>query len=84
MDDAEIERKKTTQKEKNPMTINAITRHMGAYAIVVGMNGIKRIQLCRRALDALDRRGWDRSFHQRLFHEVFILFFFVKAVLCFY
>lgn len=27
---------------------------------------------CRQALDALDRRGWQRSFHQRMFHDNFI------------
>ena len=51
----------------------AISRHMGGQtAGVTGLNGIKRIQMCRGALDALDRRGWDRSFHQRLFHEEYL------------
>jgi hypothetical protein len=36
------------------------------------MHGILRINTCRRALDALDRSGWDRSFHQRLFHEEYL------------
>jgi len=35
-------------------------------------NGFFRIEKCRRALEALDRRGYNRSFHQRLFHEDFI------------
>lgn len=35
-------------------------------------NGFERIKNCRRALDALDRRGWLRSFHQRMFHDNFI------------
>jgi hypothetical protein len=35
-------------------------------------NGFKRMQRCRQALDAIDRRGWQRSFHQRLFHDNFI------------
>ena len=26
----------------------------------------------REALEALDRQGWQRSFHQRLFHDYFI------------
>jgi hypothetical protein len=51
---------------------SAISRHMRSYADTQGMNGIKRIQLCRQALEALDRRGWDRSFHQRLFHEEYL------------
>jgi hypothetical protein len=53
----------------------AIHRHMGDQLdaqAASAMNGLKRIQLCRRALDALDRRGWDRSFHQRLFHEEYL------------
>lgn len=35
-------------------------------------NGFKRMQKCRQALDAIDRRKWQRSFHQRLFHDNFI------------
>jgi hypothetical protein len=35
-------------------------------------SGFKRIDLCRTALAALDRRGWNRSFHQREFHDHFI------------
>lgn len=35
-------------------------------------NGFKRMQQCRRALEAIDRRKWQRSFHQRLFHDNFI------------
>ena len=70
MDDAEIENQKVCKQHSAASLVTAIDRHMGAYTTVVDMNGIKRIQLCRQALDALDRRGWDRSFHQRLFHEV--------------
>ena len=35
-------------------------------------NGFQRMQKCRLGLEALDRRGWQRSFHQRLFHDNFI------------
>lgn len=34
--------------------------------------GFHRIKKCRQALEALDRRGWQRSFHQRMFHDNFI------------
>lgn len=34
--------------------------------------GFKRMQRCRQALEAIDRRGWQRSFHQRMFHDNFI------------
>ena len=35
-------------------------------------NGFHRMQKCRQGLEALDRRGWQRSFHQRMFHDNFI------------
>jgi hypothetical protein len=35
-------------------------------------NGFKRMALCRKALDAIDRGGWERSFHQRQFHDNFL------------
>lgn len=35
-------------------------------------NGFTRLKKLRRALVALDRGGWERSFHQRIFHELFI------------
>jgi hypothetical protein len=34
--------------------------------------GFKRIEQCREALAALDRQGWNRSYHQREFHDHFI------------
>lgn len=35
-------------------------------------SGFERMKTCRTALDALDRMGWERSYHQRQFHEVFL------------
>ena len=35
-------------------------------------SGFERMRACRRALEALDRQGWERSYHQRQFHEVFL------------
>lgn len=34
--------------------------------------GFRRMELCRQALQAIDRRGWERSFHQRQFHDQFL------------
>jgi hypothetical protein len=40
---------------------------------VVGVMGaFERIDMCRKGLEALDRQGWNRSYHQRQFHEQFI------------
>jgi len=36
------------------------------------VSAFDRITHCRRALEALDRQGWNRSYHQRQFHEQFI------------
>jgi hypothetical protein len=65
-------REEVSRQFKKQGVSSAISRHMRSYADTQGMNGIKRIQLCRQALEALDRRGWDRSFHQRLFHEEYL------------
>lgn len=35
-------------------------------------NGFQRIELCRKALEALDTKGWQRSYHQKMFHETFM------------
>ena len=35
-------------------------------------NGFMRIDRCREALNTIDRQGYQRSFHQRLFHDHFI------------
>jgi hypothetical protein len=51
----------------------ALQRHMRVHeASTQSCSGLQRIQKCRRALDALDKRGWNRSFHQRLFHEEYL------------
>lgn len=36
------------------------------------LDGFFRMQQCRDALSALDRRGWARSYHQREFHDDFL------------
>ena len=34
---------------------------------------MERMQDCRDGLAILDKKGWNRSFHQRLFHEDFLV-----------
>ena len=36
------------------------------------VDGFERIRRCREALDILDGAGWQRSYHQRVFHDHFI------------
>jgi hypothetical protein len=53
--------------------LSSIQRHMGFTSTgAKENNGFRRIALCRAALNALDRQGWNRSFHQRQFHDQFI------------
>lgn len=49
-----------------------IFEHLGLLKDQSELSGFKRIEKCRMALAAIDKRGWDRSFHQRDFHESFI------------
>ena len=51
---------------------NALQRYLNRRGVSHKRDGIFRMQTCREALDALDRKGWQRSFHQRMFHENFI------------
>lgn len=41
---------------------------------------MQRMQDCRDGLAILDRRGWNRSFHQRLFHEDFLVSFVSQSI----
>ena len=51
---------------------NALQAFLHGSAQATTGSGFQRIQRCREALEALDRQGWQRSFHQRLFHDHFI------------
>ena len=51
---------------------NALQKYLRQRSGNRARDGFVRMQQCRDALDALDRQGWQRSFHQRMFHENFI------------
>jgi len=51
---------------------NALETFMHGLTSGKTSSGFNRMQKCRDALNALDRSGWQRSFHQRLFHDNFI------------
>jgi len=56
----------------NQASQNALQRYLSRRGVSYKRDGMVRMQACREALDALDRKGWQRSFHQRMFHENFI------------
>lgn len=37
-----------------------------------GIDGFTRLNTLRQALRVLDASGWERSFHQKIFHENFL------------
>jgi len=43
-----------------------------AQQAVSASSGFQRIELCRKALAALDVSGWQRSYHQKQFHDTFM------------
>jgi len=54
-----------------PVLLSAM-QSMRAQRSNVQSSGFDRIANCRRALEALDKHGWQRSYHQRLFHDTFL------------
>lgn len=64
--------RKTDENYNRAANKNAICSHMKQYDSLTGLSGFTRMQNCRKALAALDRRGWDRSYHQKLFHDNYI------------
>ena len=52
--------------------LDAFLENRAARAAETRRDGFTRLDKLRQALVALDRGGWERSYHQRLFHESFI------------
>jgi hypothetical protein len=69
--DALLAEKLRVERE-DKMTRNALQRFLRHRSGNSARDGFARMQQCRDALDAMDRQGWNRSFHQRMFHENFI------------
>lgn len=68
----EILHEKSKRAEEEGKARNALQKYLHRASGARVKDGFARIQACREALDALDRQGWQRSFHQRMFHENFI------------
>lgn len=71
---------KEAERQFRTMRLTSLQRFLGVTpagrsgqpAALEESAGFKRIERCREALAALDRRGWNRSYHQREFHDHFI------------
>ena len=62
-------RTRTEQERRVPRSL--VERYLGRGSDTE-CNGFTRMAKCREALEALDRTGWQRSFHQRMFHDHFL------------
>jgi len=67
----EVEAEEASRAASSRLRRTALQNYM-APVTKGASDGFKRMQACRRALDAIDRQGWQRSFHQRMFHDWFI------------
>ena len=58
-----------------PGALSSRIMHSRRLGVAVGgkRTPFDRMQQCRDALERLDKKGWNRSFHQRLFHEDFLV-----------
>ena len=67
------EREKVKQKEEaNSRRLHFALESTAQATSASESSGFQRMAMCRKALEALDRRGWERSYHQRYFHDHFI------------
>jgi hypothetical protein len=64
------------QTKQAEQSVRKFTRSIDMYneaaEATKATTGFDRMNTCRKALEAIDRRGWDRSYHQRLFHDHFL------------
>lgn len=52
-------------------TSDLLSIAQGPSTVLGEINGFSRLDKLRVGLAALDRGGWERSYHQRLFHDSF-------------
>jgi len=64
-----------TRKEQNCLRTSLLPAFSHQYVGArsgAQWNGWIRMTRCRQSLDAIDRMGWQRSFHQKQFHDQFM------------
>jgi hypothetical protein len=69
-DRIQSEKQRRSELQRKPR--NALQQFLHEAEEMKGSNGFMRIDRCRDALNSIDRQGFNRSFHQRLFHDHFI------------
>lgn len=58
-----------------PVMLNALQSRLALQAKRPSgkVSPLERMDHCRKALERLDSAGWKRSYHQRLFHDDFLV-----------
>jgi hypothetical protein len=59
------------ERTKNIM-MGSLQRHLNATVNLEKHDGFSRMEKCRYALRIMDQNGWQRSHHQKIFHEAYI------------
>ena len=67
-----LQSRRLTQTAQARIQRNALQKYMTKTEEAKTSDGFNRIEKCREALSCIDRQGYTRSFHQRLFHDHFI------------
>jgi len=68
----ELQEQEVERRTLRPAIMNFMSGKGNKSLISGKSNGFQRMKLCRMALDAIDRGGWERSFHQKQFHDSFL------------
>lgn len=65
----------TITATQTPVTLNALRTKTSTCANKCEgrTTPVERMQHCRQALQRLDTAGWKRSYHQRMFHDDFLV-----------
>ena len=68
----QVQSRRLTQTAQARMRRNALQKFMTKTEEGKTSDGFVRMDKCREALNCIDRQGYTRSFHQRMFHDHFI------------
>ena len=70
--DVSIQREEQHMQPHSLLFTDPFQSFLVSRRVHVSLDGFRRMQLCRDALNLLDESGWQRSYHQRVFHDHFI------------
>lgn len=69
---AELEAAHAVRQQLQGQLVPAFMQAFHTQRVSEQCDGWSRMVRCRQALEVLDRKGWQRSFHQKQFHDQFM------------